>query len=169
MRHGDEGDHRRRGTPSLSAAFHAEQVQPIGHPDAAIVTLEEHVASVGHPEGLPAIGPTVASAGPGPWASTIRSSPDHPLQSPHLEAAGAAPRRRGDRWGGRDGDGDLAAVGWALASVLMVELLSVSVPLKVSGLEAHCGRRLGRLVRRRRRCRRNTRASRRRRLPHRQR
>jgi hypothetical protein len=72
MRHGDEGDHRRRGTPSLSAAFHAEQVQPIGHPYAAIVTLEEHVASVGHPEGLPAIGPTVASAGPGPWASTIR-------------------------------------------------------------------------------------------------
>ena len=59
------------------AAFHAEQVQPnradFGHPDAGVVTLEEHVAYAGHPEGLPAIGPTVASAGAGPWASTIRS------------------------------------------------------------------------------------------------
>jgi hypothetical protein len=55
-----------------------------------VVTLEEHVAYAGHPEGLPAIGPTVASAGAGPWASTIRSSQDHRVQSPHLKAVDGA-------------------------------------------------------------------------------
>src|SRR6478672_1165812 len=51
--------------PGSGAAFHAEPVQPnradSGHPDAGVVTLEEHVAYAWHPEGLPAIGPTVAS------------------------------------------------------------------------------------------------------------
>jgi hypothetical protein len=63
------------------------RIEPIsGTETARVVTLEEHVAYAGHPEGLPAIGPTVASAGAGPWASTIRSSPDRPVQSPHLKA-----------------------------------------------------------------------------------